>query len=230
MDELHRRLLSIGFDAGQDLGLVLAGGYALAAYELVDRPSKDIDFATSTSLPLPEVAARLARAYEDQGFSSQVVEATQRMARIVVSGEGVHCEVDLLKEAIGPPSILSFGPVLAFEDAVGLKVRALHDRAAHRDFIDIHAASSRLSWHELEVLGARHTAGFSLEELADRLGGVIERDERTFLGYGLSHSDVVEIRHWALSWETDIRARLAAGETGPTGPEETAWDAYLDGR
>jgi Nucleotidyl transferase AbiEii toxin, Type IV TA system len=55
MDELHRRLLRIGFEAGHDLGLVLAGGYALAAYELIDRPSKDIDFATSTALPLPEV-------------------------------------------------------------------------------------------------------------------------------------------------------------------------------
>ncbi|MDI5936923.1 MULTISPECIES: hypothetical protein [unclassified Micromonospora] len=54
--------------------------------------------------------------------------------------------------------MLSIGPVLAFEDAVGLKVRALHDRAAHRDFIDIHAANAQLSWTELEALGARHTA------------------------------------------------------------------------
>lgn len=39
MIELHRRLLQIGFDAGDDLGLMLAGGYAMAAHELVDRPS-----------------------------------------------------------------------------------------------------------------------------------------------------------------------------------------------
>jgi hypothetical protein len=37
---------------------------------------------------------------------------------------------------------------------------------------------------------------------------------------------VLEIRRWALGWEADIRVRLAGGEIGPTGPEETAWDAY----
>jgi hypothetical protein len=63
--------------------------------------------------------------------------------------------------------------------------RAVHDRAAHRDFIDVHAANARLSWGELETRGARHTAGFSLEQLADRLGAVDERDERTFAFYGL---------------------------------------------
>ncbi|NES26758.1 hypothetical protein GCE86_30125 [Micromonospora terminaliae] len=46
MDTLRRRLLKIGFSAGDDLGLVLAGGYAMCAHELVDRPSQDIDFAT----------------------------------------------------------------------------------------------------------------------------------------------------------------------------------------
>jgi hypothetical protein len=46
MEELHRRLLRIGFQAGDDLGLVLAGGYALGAHDLLDRPSQD-----STSRP-----------------------------------------------------------------------------------------------------------------------------------------------------------------------------------
>jgi hypothetical protein len=49
VEELHRRLLQLGFDAGDDLGLVLAGGYALVAHELLDRPSRDIDFATATA-------------------------------------------------------------------------------------------------------------------------------------------------------------------------------------
>jgi hypothetical protein len=70
-------------------------------------------------------------------------------------------EVDLLKEAIGQPALMEIGPVLAFDDAVRLKVRALHERAAHRDFID-------------------------------------------------------------------IRARLAAGETGPECVAATQWDSYLD--
>ncbi|SBT54672.1 nucleotidyl transferase AbiEii/AbiGii toxin family protein [Micromonospora narathiwatensis] len=229
MDPLHRRLLEIGFAAGDDLGLVLAGGYAMCAHELVSRPSQDIDFATATALPLATVVQRLSDAYGRAGFSAQVIEATPRMARMLVSDDAASCEIDLLKEALGPPARMSIGPVLAFEDAVGLKVRALHDRAAHRDFIDIHAANERLSWIELESLGARHTAGFSLDELADRLGAVVERDNRTFRFYGLSWLDINGLRSWALRWESDIRRRLASGETGPVGPPlEEEWDTYLD--
>lgn len=228
MDTLHRRLLRVGFAAGDDLGLVLAGGYAMCAHELVNRPSQDIDFATATALPLPTVVARLSDAYRAAGFTARIVEVTPRMARILVADDTASCEVDLLKEAIGPPARLAIGPVLAFDDAVGLKMRALHDRAAHRDYIDVRAAHERLSWNELEQLGARHTAGFSLEELADRLGGVEEREERVFLSYGLDGVQVDELRAWALRWEADIRRRLANGEVGPTGIPDDGWDAYLD--
>ncbi|WP_422750371.1 nucleotidyl transferase AbiEii/AbiGii toxin family protein [Micromonospora sp. WMMD1219] len=228
MDALHRRLLEIGFTAGDDLGLMLAGGYAMCAHDLVDRPSQDIDFATAAAIPLGAVADRLAAAYAAAGFSARIIESTPRMARLLISDDTSSCEVDLLKEALAPPARMALGPVLAFEDAVGLKVRALHDRAAHRDYIDVRAASERLTWSELEHLGARHTAGFSLDELADRLGGVTERDGRTFRSYGLTEQQVDELRGWALRWEADIRARLANGETGPTGIPEDDWDAYLD--
>ena len=74
MDELHRQLLQIGFDAGHDLGLVLAGGYALAAYDLVDRPSRDVDCATATSLPLSEVVLRLCVPGTLPGFSWKTLQ------------------------------------------------------------------------------------------------------------------------------------------------------------
>ncbi|MDR7278429.1 nucleotidyl transferase AbiEii/AbiGii toxin family protein [Catenuloplanes atrovinosus] len=228
MDDLHKALLRVGFAAGPELGLVLAGGYALAAHQIVDRPSRDIDFATATALPLPLVAERLAEAYRKAGHTADLVEATPRMARLLVSDDFWTCEVDLLKEAIGPPVQLSIGPVLAFDDAVGLKVRALYDRAAHRDFIDVHAAHARYGWRELEQLAARHTAGFALEDLADRLGAAEELDERGFAAYGLTGADITTLCRWAVEWESDIRARLAAGEAGPVGPSDDDWDAYLD--
>jgi hypothetical protein len=119
MEELHERLLRIGFDAGADLGLVLAGGYALAAHDLVDRPSQDIDFATGSAVPMQDVVERLAAAYRAASFTVEIIEGTPRMARLVVRSESVSCEVDILKEAIGPPSQLRIGPVLSLDDAVG---------------------------------------------------------------------------------------------------------------
>ena len=150
------------------------------------------------------------------------------MARLLVRDQSITCEVDVLKEAIGPPCHLVIGPVLALDDAVGLKVRALHERAAHRDFIDVRAANARLSWVEMEGWGARHTSGFSLAELADRLGSIEERDDRGFAAYGLDDADIARLRRWANDWESDIRGRLAAGESGPAGAADDEWDAYLD--
>jgi hypothetical protein len=150
------------------------------------------------------------------------------MARLMVRTDSLACEVDLLKEAIGPPTQLVVGPVLSLDDAVGLKVRALHDRAAHRDFIDVRAANARLSWAEMERLGARHTTGFSLDELAERLGSVDDRDDRGFASYGLSDADIFALRRWASEWTSDIRGRLASGESGPEGVPEDEWEAYLD--
>jgi hypothetical protein len=122
--------------------------------------------------------------------------------------------------------------VLAKDDAVGLKVRALHDRAAHRDFIDVRAAAivAEYSLEELERLGRCHTPWFSLQDLADRLDSAEMRDDRTFLFYGLSEFDVAELRRWAQSWADDIRHRLAAGD-GPNEEPVNAdqdWDVYLD--
>lgn len=215
MEDLHRKLLNIGFDAGSDLGLVLAGGYALTAHELLKRSSRDIDFATATQLPMSVVIFRLAQAYRNAGYRVVILESTQRMARLNVTTPDAECEVDILKEAIGPPAMLQIGPVLAFEDAVGLKMRALHERAAHRDFIDVRAASARLSHRDLEACCARHTPGFSLADLADRLGAVTGRRRWEFFTYGLDDDDIEALIRWAIEWETDIRLRLAAGETGP---------------
>jgi predicted nucleotidyltransferase component of viral defense system len=151
VESFHQQLARIAFHAGDELGLVLAGGYAVSAHHLTDRPSRDLDFATASSLDLPEVAARLIAAYEEAGYHVSEVDSTSRMARFEVSDGLQSCEVDLLKEAIGPPVQLEIGPVLALDDAVGLKMRALHDRAAHRDFIDVRAAATRAIGHDQTV-------------------------------------------------------------------------------
>jgi hypothetical protein len=48
VEELHQRLARIAFAAGNDLGLMLAGGYPISAHRLTERPS-----ATWTLPPHP---------------------------------------------------------------------------------------------------------------------------------------------------------------------------------
>jgi Nucleotidyl transferase AbiEii toxin, Type IV TA system len=59
-------------------GLAVAGGYAVKAHGLVERPSEDIDFATGTAAPIEEIVAALAAAYRTADFEVQVLDAEGR--------------------------------------------------------------------------------------------------------------------------------------------------------
>ena len=231
MEDLHRELARIAFTAGEDLGLMLAGGYAIRAHGLTERPSGDLDLATSASLDLPTIVDRLSDAFRRSGFDVEVIESKPRMARLQVTRGAAICEVDLLKEAIAPPALFELGPVLTLDDAVGLKVRPLADRALHRDFIDVHAAAMKAgyTWLDLERLGARHAPNWSLVDLSDRLSAIDLRDDATFAAYGLTGDQTTEVRQWALAWADDILSRLAAADGVLHEPASTTdWDAYLD--
>jgi len=231
VDPFHQRLARIAFDTSEDLGLVLAGGYAISAHQLTSRPSRDLDFATVSTLPLDVITDHLADVYRAAGYKVQLIESAPTMARFEVHDGDHRCEIDLLKAGIQPPVRLGIGPVLALDDAVGLKVGALHDRGTHRDFIDVHAAHTRggYSLHELERLGAAHLARFTPRELLDRLESVEFLDDETFTSYGLTDDDVTALYHWSRSWAGDIRTRIVTDDDAsrPAAPDPD-WDSYLD--
>jgi hypothetical protein len=181
---------------------------------------------------MAEIADRLAHVFREPGCEVTVVEAVPLMARLEIVSDGQVCEIDLLKGPIGSPVLLEVGAVLALDDAVGMKVAALHDRATHRDFIDVHAAATRAGYTlaDLERLGAAHKPGFSAEELMDRLDAVELRADQRFLDYGLTGEQVDEMRRWVLAWADGIRRRLASGTIGSLGTSdpEPDWDEYLN--
>lgn len=84
MDPFHQQLARIAFEAAEDFGLVLAGGYAISAHHLTSRPSRDLDFATVSTLPLDVITDRLAGVYRDAGYDVQVIETAPTMARFEV--------------------------------------------------------------------------------------------------------------------------------------------------
>jgi hypothetical protein len=160
----HLRVLLDGLSVFEQHGLLLAGGYAFRAHEILYLPSQDLDFATGNHEPLPEIAAHVRQAFASAGYGTRVVEATGRYARPVLRlpGSGDELEMDLLKEALGPGGItvqLAGGAsvrAVALDDAVGLKARAWHDRFVIRDIIDLHAAADAFSYADIENLARRH--------------------------------------------------------------------------
>jgi hypothetical protein len=102
-----------------------------------------------------------------------------------------------------------YGPVLAEEDVIGTKVRALADRGAPRDLIDVFAASQRWTAADLEEFGHRHARGrFDQEDLQSILVGAEWIDDEAFAVYGLDAGAIGALRSWASAWADDLAARL----------------------
>ncbi|ACZ84755.1 hypothetical protein Aros01_08996 [Streptosporangium roseum] len=209
---LQQRMLQAVLPACARFGLVLAGGYAMNAHGFTDRPSNDLDFATAAELPLPEVAEGVAEALGEAGLEVTVVEVTPRMGRLVVSDPVTEqsCEFDLLREAFQQqPVIVGDLSVVSLDDAVGLKMRALHERSLARDVIDIASVSHLYGFREFEQLARLHNEEFSLAELVMRLEFVDLIADEEFEAYGMDEARIAEIRRFSYAWVEDIKLRRA---------------------
>ncbi|GAB2800891.1 hypothetical protein GCM10027073_36410 [Streptomyces chlorus] len=97
------------------------------------RPSQDLDVATENPAPRADIAATLHAGLEARGWTVHALETAPLSARFTVTAPatGQDCEVDVLKENFWRPVAQTpYGPVLAEEDVIGIKVRALADRGA----------------------------------------------------------------------------------------------------
>jgi nucleotidyltransferase AbiEii toxin of type IV toxin-antitoxin system len=143
---------------------------------------------------------------------SRATTAAGISARFTVSDPttGQECEVDIRKEIFwGPIAHTAYGPVLAEEDVIGTKVRALADRGAPRDLIDVFAASRRWTTTDLEEFGRRHARGrFEREDLQANLAGAEWTDDDAFTAYGLDGSAIAALRAWAVEWADSLATRL----------------------
>jgi predicted nucleotidyltransferase component of viral defense system len=215
LNDLHRRLLQDVLDIGNTFPLVITGGYAIQAHRIVDRFSRDIDMATDSTAAMEAIVATVVDGLTGQGWHVEVIGIDHHGARMMTTDpdSGEQCELDILRESFSrPPETTPYGPVLALDDVIGTKVRALAGRGLPRDLIDIHAASRLRTRTELEALGRRHAweDGFNLEDLKFRLDGADWYDDEAFAAYGLTGQLISDLRHWAQAWSDDLNRRLYA--------------------
>jgi predicted nucleotidyltransferase component of viral defense system len=190
----------------------VAGGYAIKAHGLVDRPSDDVDFATASMVPLAEIVEALAEAYRRAGFGVTVRRGDARKGHLDVRLPSTMVyRVDVLKEPLNlPPTLMAFGPVLALRDAVALKLGALHDRALPRDMIDVHAASRHFSEGEMVALcRSVLDEDFSMDALRERLDRVLLYSDEEFEHYGCAADEIAGIRIWAQAWSNRLALEVA---------------------
>lgn len=209
---IHRRLAQIGLRVGGSYGFALAGGHAIAAHGILERPSEDVDLFADWQrrADFPTAVDEVIAAYLAEGLDVQVDLRLDTFARLHVIDPNIpdrQHRVELVANwRAQPPVQMDIGPVLHPDDVMAGKMDALYNRAAARDFLDIDAAitSVRYTLNQLCDLAHNADAGFDRQLFAAMLGRVDRFDDEDFTEYGVSTEHVAALRRRVNDWRTDL--------------------------
>jgi hypothetical protein len=213
VSEFHRQVAVIALAAAGRHGFALAGGNALMAYGIIDRPTEDVDLFTDQETGVEAAAdevevslrhARFEAERQDQtgGLADIFPEMDQGLAEWIVTapgGEQMMLQMAYFDRTRGPVT-MDIGPVLDLEDVLGGKVCALASRAVERDYLDTAAALEHYSADQLITFARRLDPGLTRQDFADAGRRLDRMDDEAFARYGLSSRDVTRLRERLAAW------------------------------
>jgi hypothetical protein len=132
MEPRHERIARIALVAGARYGLALAGGYAVAAHGMGNRPSGDVDLFTSWQRrgEFPEMTAAVVAALEAAGYKVSVIMTAETFTRLTLASPegGAEEKVDRDKH-LGirrrrPPGLRQKGMCVSRKTPSGAGMRA----------------------------------------------------------------------------------------------------------
>lgn len=175
MDPSHLRLAEIGLRVAARYGFALAGGYAVQAHGILERPSEDVDLFTDWERRGDFAAAveAVVDGYRAAGYAVEVTQQFDTFARLAATDPATPDRPYKVELAANwrslPPVMMDIGPVLHVNDVVAGKMSALFTRAEPRDFLDVDAAllTGRYTREGLIELAEQADAGFDRRVFAD---------------------------------------------------------------
>ncbi|MCL2091982.1 MAG: nucleotidyl transferase AbiEii/AbiGii toxin family protein [Micrococcales bacterium] len=209
MREIHERIAAVGLREAEEFGFVLAGGYAISANGMGDRPSMDVDLFTNQFEPdrFAEAVTRVRSALVDAGFDveDRTVGPTFADMHLTDRATGESSDIQLgANYREFPPARIAVGPVLDVRDAVAGKMSALWSRGYSRDFIDIDTVvtSGRFTREEVLAIGDQQEAlPMDRDMLAARFREVGHWSPKEFARYGVDAARreqiIVSFTEWA---------------------------------
>jgi hypothetical protein len=212
VDPLHERVTRVGLVALEQYGFALAGGYAIQAHGIIQRPSEDVDLFTDRGNPVQFRRALDAavQAWGADGLKVVVDAVFETFARLFLTDEqNRQMKVELGYDWRAKPySQLAVGPVLHRDDAVASKVCTAFSRGLPRDYIDINAVltSGRYTKEELLRLAAEHDPGFDTVLFAQALRASRRYDDDMYTAYGLTTEQVNAMRSTLLEWAQELES------------------------
>lgn len=208
MDPVHLRLAEIGLRVAGRYGFALAGGYAVQAHGILDRPSEDVDLFTAWERRDDFAVAvdAVVDAYRSDGYAVEVTQRFETFARLAVTDPATPDRPYKVELAANwrarPPVTMDIGPVLHIDDVVTGKMSALFTRAEPRDFLDVDAAiqTGRYTREQVLELAEQADAGFDPRVLADLFAMLQRYPDRRFAAYGADPPYIAAMRERFAQW------------------------------
>ena len=211
----QKLIAQLTLEAIADLGFALGGGQALHAHGYGDRLSRDLDFYIpqfeQDLFDQAEVA--VLAALRAVGYQAVVGHSDSWLRQILIAdpatGEQIILDLGQDYREQPPVVIADLGPVIAMPDAAASKARALNDRRAARDYLDIHALLAGDQWTPHSLFAALHDKlrpTITVDEFAADLAAAADQDPDDYGIYGLSPNDILRLGHDFTAWANQLRA------------------------
>lgn len=168
-------------DALRGDGFCLAGGAALVAVGVSQRPTRDIDAFTARMIDVGAAAERASVVLRDAGFDVIVERSDSEFATLLVTAAGrrrSQFRFDLGIDHIAwPPAESALGPTLSERELAANKVLALFGRVQPRDLVDLESLATRQPVADMLADAATKDLGFDRLVLAEMLDLVLRRPD-----------------------------------------------------
>lgn len=210
LTSLQQEVARILFGLPESAGFALAGGSALVALGVIDRPTRDLDAFVAAHAGDPPgdvgpLATALDAALIGSGWGVEVVRRHQTFVRLVASNGDESIEVDLAVDSppTFPVQMVDGIPVLASQDLGARKVLAVLDRAEGRDFTDLWILAREHGRAEIIVWARQLDAGVTTGQIAAAFDHLdrLHDDELPCEG-----PDRSAVRAWFASWSERLRS------------------------
>lgn len=171
LTEFQAVVARLFFSLPASSGFLLAGGGALLASGLTNRPTEDLDFFGEMGRSsVAAVRDELETAITERGWTSTRIQDSETFVRLrLVGDDELIVDIAIDSPAERPPVVSVVGPTFDPEELAGRKLTALFDRAAARDFADVFVLAERFGTDVLLERAAEVDRGFDLPILATML-------------------------------------------------------------
>lgn len=213
IDELQREVAAIALRAAAGHGFALAGGNALIAHGIIDRPTDDVNLFSDQETGVAAASEAVECTLREAGFRVErrdkageledVFEGMgEGLAEWIITapgGQQTMLQMAYFDRTRGPVT-MDVGPVLDLEDLAGWKAVALASRVEPRDYVDMAAALEHYTADQLISFARRLDPGLEDRDFADAGRQLDRMPDRLFSRYRLDQQDVARMRERFAGW------------------------------